>query len=57
MRAITDDDDEAVPTSGPGQATSSEQPAWMRHLSGRCREWEALLPTVCYHLAQHFCCL
>ncbi|KAF9498186.1 dynein heavy chain protein 1 [Pleurotus eryngii] len=44
MRMLTDDDDGAT-VSGPSKAESSQQPAWMRTLYERCREWLGVLPT------------
>jgi len=45
MRTLTDDDDELVTTAA--QKQTSQQPAWMRTLLERCREWLGLLPSVC----------
>ncbi|KAI3615632.1 cytoplasmic dynein 1 heavy chain 1-like [Moniliophthora roreri] len=42
MRMLADDDDEATPSASKSQG--SQQPAWMRSLHDRCREWLALLP-------------
>jgi len=41
---LADDDDEAV--SPTAQKSTSQQPAWMRALLDRCREWLGLLPKV-----------
>lgn len=46
MRMLADDDDEAVPSAGPSKGQTSQQPAWMRHLLDRCREWLSQLPSV-----------
>ena len=43
---LADDDDEATPSAGPSKGQSSQQPAWMRHLLERCREWLSQLPSV-----------
>jgi len=42
---LADDDDEVVPSAGPSKGQSSQQPAWMRHLLDRCREWLSQLPS------------
>jgi dynein heavy chain 1 len=49
MRSLADDDDEEAGAGGSAQApgAAQQQPAWMRHLHERCREWEAQLPKVC----------
>ncbi|KAI0828245.1 dynein heavy chain [Trametes gibbosa] len=44
MRMLADDDDEATPAAGPSQGQASQQPAWMRNLHERCREWLQQLP-------------
>ncbi|KAI0961093.1 hypothetical protein AcV7_000287 [Taiwanofungus camphoratus] len=45
MRMLADDDDEGAPTSsGPSKGQVSQQPAWMRNLLERCREWLEQLP-------------
>jgi dynein heavy chain 1 len=46
MRMLADDDDELMTTAI--QKQTSQQPAWMRSLFERCREWIGLLPTVCF---------
>ncbi|KAL0950615.1 hypothetical protein HGRIS_007406 [Hohenbuehelia grisea] len=43
MRLLADDDDEAS-TTGPSKTSASQQPAWMRTLYERCREWLSMLP-------------
>ncbi|KAI6162009.1 dynein heavy chain protein 1 [Pisolithus thermaeus] len=43
MRTLADDDDE-ISTSGPYKSQTSQQPAWMRNLHERCREWLTQLP-------------
>ena len=45
MRMIADDDDEAV-SSGPSKGQPTQQPAWMRQLFDRCKEWHDQLPQV-----------
>ncbi|TFY78308.1 hypothetical protein EWM64_g5702 [Hericium alpestre] len=45
MRTLADDEDEVTPTAGPSKAQASQQPAWMRTLHERCREWFAQLPS------------
>ncbi|KAJ3554185.1 hypothetical protein NM688_g3240 [Phlebia brevispora] len=50
MRMLADDDDEA---SSAGPATGQTQPAWMRNLLERCREWLALLPVSFNTLEKH----
>ncbi|KAK1226991.1 dynein heavy chain [Marasmius sp. AFHP31] len=42
MRMLSDDDDEVAPSASKSQP--SQQPAWMRSLLDRCREWLAALP-------------
>lgn len=46
MRSLADDDEEEAAGGKASHATSSQQPAWMRHLHERCRDWEAHLPKV-----------
>ena len=46
MRTLADDEDEATPSAGPSQGQTSQQPAWMRNLHERCREWLQQLPAV-----------
>ncbi|KAF9569823.1 dynein heavy chain protein 1 [Agrocybe pediades] len=43
MRMLDDDDDDAASSSATKSQTS-QQPAWMRNLLERCREWLGLLP-------------
>jgi dynein heavy chain 1 len=45
---LADDDDEL--TAAASQKQTSQQPAWMRTLFERCREWLGLLPTVCFRV-------
>lgn len=45
MRLLADDDDEVTSTTT-SKAPSSQQPAWMRQLYDRCKEWMAQLPEV-----------
>lgn len=52
MRMLADDDSDAASTTGPSKGQSAQQPAWMRNLLDRCREWLALLPQVCHCLAK-----
>ncbi|EMD41600.1 dynein heavy chain protein 1 [Gelatoporia subvermispora B] len=42
MRMLADDEDEVAAASTKGQTT--QQPAWMRQLHERCREWLGQLP-------------
>ncbi|KAF5378712.1 hypothetical protein D9757_010778 [Collybiopsis confluens] len=42
MRTQADDDDESAAATSKSQ--TSRQPAWMRQLFDRCKEWLALLP-------------
>ncbi|KAI0063221.1 dynein heavy chain protein 1 [Artomyces pyxidatus] len=44
MRTLADDDDEATPAAGPSKGSTSQQPAWMRALHDRSREWLGQLP-------------
>jgi hypothetical protein len=44
MRMLADDDDEVVSTTAAKSQTA--QPAWMRSLHERCREWLDQLPSV-----------
>jgi dynein heavy chain 1 len=50
MRMLADDDDELITTAT--QKQTSQQPAWMRTLFERCREWLGLLPTVSFTVIQ-----
>jgi dynein heavy chain 1 len=45
MRMLADDDDELMAAAT--QKQTSQQPAWMRTLFERCREWLGIMPTVC----------
>ncbi|KZT06248.1 dynein heavy chain [Laetiporus sulphureus 93-53] len=46
MRMLADDEDEAAGVNaGPSKGQVSQQPAWMRHLLERCREWLEQLPS------------
>jgi len=49
MRMLADDDDELLTTAVKSQG--SQQPAWMRTLFERCREWLGELPGVCIFTA------
>lgn len=44
MRTLADDD-ELGSAAGPSKSQTSQQPAWMRNLHERCREWLAQLPS------------
>ena len=44
MRSLADDADDDVKPSGPSKGQAVEQPAWMRTLLERCREWLSALP-------------
>lgn len=46
MRLLQDDDDETTPSTGASKGQTSQQPAWMRNLLERCREWLSQLPSV-----------
>ena len=46
-RSLADyDEDDVKPSSGPAKYQKAEQPAWMRGLLERCKEWLAALPEV-----------
>ena len=47
MKSLADDDVEDVKPTGPAKSQTVEQPAWMRALLERCREWLTALPEVC----------
>ncbi|KAG7090771.1 Cytoplasmic dynein 1 heavy chain 1 [Marasmius oreades] len=49
-RMLADDDDEVTPSAAKSQ--TSQQPAWMRTLLDRCREWLSALPSVCVSYLQ-----
>jgi dynein heavy chain 1, cytosolic len=42
---LADDDDENVATAGPYKGSASQQPAWMRGLYERCKDWLSQLPS------------
>ncbi|KAG1889346.1 dynein heavy chain and region D6 of dynein motor-domain-containing protein [Suillus subluteus] len=44
MRTLADDD-ELGNTGGPSKSQTPQQPAWMRNLHERCREWLTQLPS------------
>ncbi|KAL5535276.1 DYN1_2 [Sanghuangporus sanghuang] len=44
MKSLVDDDVEEVKPTGPAKSLTAEQPAWMRALLDRCREWLTALP-------------
>lgn len=46
MRTLADDDDDEVKVVGASKAQSNEQPAWMKQLLEKCREWLSVLPAV-----------
>ena len=48
MRTLADDDDELGSAAGPSKGQTSQQPAWMRNLHERCREWLTQLPSVSF---------
>lgn len=43
---LADDEDDSTPAVGAPQGQTSQQPAWMRQLHDRCREWIGQLPAV-----------
>ena len=43
---LADDDDDSVATSGPAKGSALQQPAWMRVLYERCKDWLSQLPSV-----------
>ncbi|KAF8845443.1 hypothetical protein BDN67DRAFT_1065300 [Paxillus ammoniavirescens] len=45
MRTLADDEDDVSSASGPSKSQTSQQPAWMRNLHDRCREWLTQLPS------------
>jgi dynein heavy chain 1, cytosolic len=47
MRMLADDDDDSVATTGPSKVSASQQPAWMRVLYERSKDWLGQLPSVC----------
>ncbi|KAG6866267.1 hypothetical protein C0991_006854 [Blastosporella zonata] len=51
MRMLADDDDDAAPTAA-AKAQTSQQPAWMRTLLERCKEWVSQLPLALNTLAK-----
>lgn len=51
MRLLADDDDEVTPTAS--TSSSAAQPAWMRALYERCKEWLGTLPEVSHFLAPY----
>jgi dynein heavy chain 1 len=46
MRMLADDDDDNIATTGPSKGSGSQQPAWMRVLYERCKDWLGQLPGV-----------
>lgn len=46
MRTLADDDDDVGTSGSPSKTQTSQQPAWMRNLHERCREWLSQLPLV-----------
>ncbi|KAG6918668.1 hypothetical protein DXG01_012485 [Tephrocybe rancida] len=51
MRMLADDDDDTAPTAA-AKAQTSQQPAWMRTLLERCKEWLTQLPSMLETLAK-----
>lgn len=51
---LADDDDDNVATAGPSKGSGSQQPAWMRALYERCKDWLGQLPSVRSLLRLHF---
>lgn len=49
MRTLADDEDDVPSPGSPSKSQSSQQPAWMRNLYERCREWLTQLPSVRIH--------
>ncbi|KAI0271628.1 dynein heavy chain protein 1 [Gloeopeniophorella convolvens] len=45
MRTLADDDEEGASASGPSKGSASQQPAWMRALHERSKEWLGQLPS------------
>ncbi|KAF9243765.1 dynein heavy chain and region D6 of dynein motor-domain-containing protein [Melanogaster broomeanus] len=45
MRTLADDEDDVSSASGPSKSQTSQQPAWMRNLHERCREWLTQIPS------------
>lgn len=46
MRTLADDDEDEIKPVGTSKTQSTEQPAWMKQLLDRCKEWLSVLPTV-----------
>ena len=46
MRSLADDDEVEVKPSGPAKTMTAEQPAWMRALLERSKEWLNAVPEV-----------
>jgi dynein heavy chain 1 len=46
MRMLADDDDDSVVSTGPSKGSGSQQPAWMRILYERSKDWLGQLPAV-----------
>ena len=46
MRSLADDEEDDIKPTDPAKTQSNEQPAWMRALLDRCKEWIAALPEV-----------
>ena len=52
MRMLSDDDDDAAASgSGQSKGQTPQQPAWMRQLHERCKEWLEQLPSVSFYVA------
>ena len=46
MRMLADDEDDSTAVSQTSRSQSSQQPAWMRSLLERAREWLSYIPAV-----------
>lgn len=52
---LADDDDDSVAAAGPSKGSGSQQPAWMRALYEKGKDWLGQLPSVwsfCGYLCQ-----
>ena len=47
MRMLADDDEDTTAVAVLSKNQTSQQPAWMRSLLDRSREWLSHLPAVC----------
>jgi dynein heavy chain 1, cytosolic len=50
MRTTVDDDDDASSGQSQSSKSATQQPAWMRTLYERSREWLEQLPSVLIHV-------